>query len=578
MKLELQKGSRSVVLAIILATVASAFVLRLFYLQVIQHDHYSNLADSEQVTRLKIPATRGLIYGLNGDTPVKLVMNETVYTVFADPMMVDDPESVAKVMKEVAGGNVKKDFEKLLSIEGSRYQVIATNITRLQADKIKEEKLHGIGFQAVSQRVYPEGSLASQVLGFVNVEGVGNYGIEGALNQELMGEDGRLESVTDIADVPLTIGNKNIRIPAKDGKNIVLSIDRNIQAKAEQALGDGLKRTGAKQGSILVMNPNNGQVMAMANLPTYDQSKYYEVSDLNLFNNPIISKPYEPASVIKPFTMATAIDKGVAKPSDTYRNEGRIRVDDRWIANAYQGQRGTITFQTMMNWSLNTGTVTLLQRLGDGKSITKSARETLYDYFYNKFRLGQRTGIALSGEAAGEIVSPDRVEGNAVRYSNMSFGQGMNTTAIQVAAGFSSIINGGEYYSPTIIAGEVKDGQFIKNDTGELLGKTVSSSTSSAMRKMLVDARQEFYSIYDRKGYNIGGKTGTSETIKNGAYTDKQTIGSYIGFGGGEKPEYVVMIVLSGEDQNLQGARDAVPIFNDISNWLLGYLGVQPKG
>ncbi|HRQ86868.1 MAG TPA: hypothetical protein PLY16_02040, partial [Candidatus Saccharibacteria bacterium] len=236
MKLELQKGSRSVILAIILAILASAFVLRLFYLQVIQHEYYSDLADSEQVTRLKIPATRGLIYGLNGDTPVKLVMNETVYTVFADPAMVDDPEKVERVMKEIAGGNVRKGFEELLVVEGSRYQVIATNITRIQADKIKNEKLHGIGFQAVSQRVYPEGSMASQVLGFVNVEGVGNYGIEGALNDTLMGVDGRLESVTDIADVPLTIGNKNIRIPAQDGKNVVLSIDRNIQAKAEQAL------------------------------------------------------------------------------------------------------------------------------------------------------------------------------------------------------------------------------------------------------------------------------------------------------------------------------------------------------
>lgn len=579
MKFELQKGSRSRVLAALLLVVAAIFVLRLFYLQVIKHEYYSTLADSEQVTRLKIPAMRGTIYALNGDEPVKLVMNETVYTMFADPAIIDDEKKVIDVIRRVAGGNTRSGWEELLKKTDSRYQIIATKVTRLQADKIKEESLRGIGFQAVSQRVYPEGSLAGQVLGFVNAEGVGNYGIEQALDKELQGVDGRLEAVTDVADVPLTIGNRNINIPAQDGKNVVLSIDRNVQAYVEQALRQGVERTGAKEASAIVIDPDNGQVMAMANLPSYSPEKYYEVNDIALFNNRSISVPYEPGSVVKVLTMATAVDKGVAKATDTYYNTDAITVDGRRITNVVKGHTGDITFQTAMQWSLNTGFVTIAQRLGDGTTITRSARDTMYDYFYNRYHLGQLTGIQLSGEAAGRIVAPAEIEGNAVRYSNMSFGQGMDSTMLQIATAFSSIINGGKYYKPTIVAGEIVSGSFQKSPEPTVVNQPVSAATSAHIRDMLELARRESHGYLDRAGgYSIGGKTGTSETIKNGAYSDRQTIGSYVGYGGGNQPEYVIMVQVAGDDQTLQGSRDAMPIFTDISNWLLGYKGIQPKG
>ena len=449
MKPELRKGSRSRILAGIVLAIATIFVIRLFYLQVIQHDHYVALAQAEQVKRDRLPASRGEIYALNGTTPVKLVMNETVYTVFIDPFVVNQSKEVdelRQVMKDVAGGNLLSTFEDSVKATDSRYQVIAKRVTRTQAEKIKEKHLKGVSFLAVSQRVYPEGQLAAQALGFVNADGVGNYGLEGYMNDELSGVDGKLETVTDVSDVPLTIGSGNIRIPAKDGKNIVTTIDRNIQSKAEQALADGIKRSNATDASVVVMDPNTGKVMAMANLPTYDPSKYYEVKDGAVFNNATISAPYEPGSDVKTYTMATAIDKGVAKATDTYNNTDYIKVDDRTITNATKGHTGVISFQTALTWSLNTGFVTLAQRLGNGTEITKTARDTMYQYFHDRFKLGQKTGIELANEAAGIIISPDDADGNAVRYSNMSFGQGLDATIIQVASGFSAIINGGNYY------------------------------------------------------------------------------------------------------------------------------------
>jgi cell division protein FtsI/penicillin-binding protein 2 len=206
----------------------------------------------------------------------------------------------------------------------------------------------------------------------------------------------------------------------------------------------------------------------MSNLPTYSPAKFNEVEDIAVFNNGIVSAPYEPGSDVKTLTMATGVDKGVVTPESTYYNVDYIKVEDRTIVNAAVGHTGEITFQTAMNYSLNTGFVTIAQRLGDGENINRTARNTIYDYFYNRFHLGQLTGVEVAGEVAGTVISPDETEGNAVRYSNMAFGQGMDVTMVQVAAAFSSVVNGGKYYKPTVIAGKVdKDGDYIENKIAE---------------------------------------------------------------------------------------------------------------
>jgi len=575
----LRQGSRSRILAAVILGIAAIFVVRLFYLQVMQHSHYVALAQAEQMTRERISAERGEIYALSGETPVKMVLNQTVYTVFVDPYVITKPNEVIDIMKKVAGGTVRDDLEASVNAKELRYRVIANKVTRLQAEKIKEAGLKGIGFQAVSQRVYPEESLASQVLGFVDTEGVGRYGLESYENDALKGADGYLQTVTDVSDIPLTIGDRNVREPAKDGKDIVMSLDRNIQSYTEQALADGLKRTGATKGSVLVMNPSNGQVLAMANLPTYNPGKYFEVQDAAAFNNETISAPYEPGSDVKTFTMATGIDKGVVRATDTFNNTDTIKVEDRTIGNATKGHTGLISFQTALTYSLNTGFVTVAQRLGDGKNITRTARDTMYEYFHDRFRLGQLTGVELANEAKGIIISPDEADGNAVRYSNMSFGQGLDATMVQVSGGFSALINGGNYYKPTIIAGEMVDGVFKRADVSQpLQSGVIAQSTSDQMRNMMQTARALSFGRFDKQGYSVGGKTGTSQVVKNGQYSQTESIGTYLGYGGAETPEYVIMVSVSGDNKELQGARDALPIFTDISNWMLDYLKIQPKG
>lgn len=556
-------------------------VLRLFFLQIIQHEHYVTLADDEQVKKLVIPASRGMIYAMDGDTPVPMVMNQQVYTLFADPTVVDDPAHVAQVVRDVAGGNLIVDnIEQVIDsgkAEKSMYRVLAKNVTLRQAELIKEKKLKGIGFQQVSKRVYPEGDMAAQTLGFVNNEGSGQYGVEQQLNDRLTGKDGLLKSVTDVANVPLSIGKDNIRKDPVNGDNLVLTLDRNIQAKAQEALLAGLQRSGATHGSVLVMDPNTGKILALADYPTYSPAEFTKVQDEQVFRNIATTEPYEPGSVLKTFTIATGIDKGVMNAQTTFYNTDKIQVEDRTITNALKGVTGTITMQQALDNSLNTGMVTVAQRLGDGKSITKGARDTIYEYFHNRLGLGERTGVEIANEQKGILISPDQEQGNAVRYSNMAFGQGLDVTMLQVAAGFSAIINGGTYHSPTVLEGTYSDGALKAENHSQTKPNVISASASAQAKEMIHQARVG-YTKTDTPGYYIGGKTGTSQTLENGQYVNTQTIGTYLGFGGtDQQSKYVIMVQVSGKNMNLEGNKHAMPIFTDISNWLLNYYQLQPR-
>lgn len=572
---------RTELLAMAILALMAIFVVRLFYIQIVRHDYYVTQADSEQMKQFTLHAKRGEIYALDGDSPAKLVMNETVYTVWADPKTVQDKQAVVTALNQIAGGNTRRNFAQYLDKKSTRYQVLATKVTRKQAELLKKENLAGIGFDAVTQRVYPEGQLASQVLGFVNAEGDGKYGFEQAYDAKLKGKDGLLKTVTDVRSVPLTVGDKNINIPAVDGESPVLSIDRNVQAKTEQALADAVKRSGAKRVSAIVMDPRNGQIMAMANIPTYDPGKLGEVQDVALFNNATINHPYEVGSVAKAFTVAVGLDKGVIKPDSTYVNQGSIKVDDRIINNASKSTKlGTITMQDAFDWSLNTGMVTIAERLGGGGKITYDARGIIYQYFHDRMLLGQRTGVELAGESSGIVISPDDAQGNAVRYSNMTFGQGMDLTMVQTAAAFSAIVNGGTYYTPTVVVGRMKDDIFQKANPAPR-ARVISAEASAMTRQMVHLAHYATYKPAEKPGYYIGGKTGTSQTIdpKTGEYRNDETIATYLGFGGNDPsvPRYVVMTSVYGSG-SFGGGTDAKPIFNDISNWLIDYLKLQPKG
>ena len=575
--------SRTGYLAIVLLVAMAAFVLRLFQLQILQYGKYTELARASQQRQFVIPAERGKIYMMDGKTPVPVVLNQATYTVIADPQAVDDKErnQIITSLREVAGGEMTDGAAESLANKKSRYEVLAKNITRTQAEKLKEKNFAGVLYQQGSIRSYPEGGLGAHILGFVNVAGEGQYGVEDSLNNRLKGQDGLLQSVTDVRNVPLTVGKNNMRIEAKSGDNLALTVDRNVQSQAELALKKGIEAANATEGSAVIMNPKNGQILALANYPTYNPAEFNKQKNAAVFMNSASMVPFEPGSIIKSFSFATAIDKGAVTPSSTYNNTDCIKVADRTMCNALRGLSGTTTIQGAFNNSLNVGTITAIRRLGNGSQINLAARQVLYEYYHDKFGFGQKTGIEL-GEASGYIYPPDSVEGNEVRYSAMTYGQSMNLTMVQVAAGFSSLVNGGQYYKPTVLRGVIDGYGNLKSSESKSIRQTVSGDTSSQMRTMLATARRSsFLSKSDKPGYEIGGKTGTSEAVVNGSYTQKETIATYIGYGGGKNgAEYVIMVRVAapGKGINLQGNFHAGPIFTGISNWMIDYMKLAPKG
>lgn len=565
----------------VMMILGAVFVARLFYLQVIKHEYYQTQANQEHTTKFTIPAKRGLIYARDGTGYAPMVLNEPAYIVYADPRYVKDVDKVADTLRRVAGGNIVSNFEDSLRDTSRQYVVLAKGLNSDQANLLKKAKLSGIGMQEIDKRVYPEGQLAAQILGFVNGDGQGQYGIEGGINDTLTGKDGQLRAVTDVYGIPISIGSQNVQTPAQNGKNAVLTIDRNIQNKVEQALKAGLDHAKATIGSVIVMDPSNGHIMAMANLPTYDPNNFTQVTDYNLFQNRIISQPYEPGSVIKALTMAAGLDLGIIQPDTRYNNLGYVKVDDAVIRNALNNPLGMLTMTQVLQYSFNTGAVWVLQQMGGG-DINMAGEQKLYDYFTKHYLFGRSTGIELAGEVSGYVTPPQSA--SRVQYANMSFGQGVDLSMLQVASAFAAAVNGGTYYTPQIVDGYLgDDGQtFIAKPPTIREPVMISPTASAKLRQMLHDAREGSTAAEgELHGYYFGGKTGTAQVYdpKTGKYSDTQTIGSYLGFEGQDKPQYVIMVrVDDATIGGFSGSAAAAPIFTDISNWLVNYLQIAPKG
>lgn len=580
--------NRSKWLGWFVAVLFFVFAARLAYLQIIRHEYYVTLARANQVSKNTINPVRGTIYARDGSgssaATVPLVMNETVYTVFADPSQIKDASKIESTIKQIAGGEAVNQSFQYLRDSSKQYLVLARQVTRTQAQKIQEADLEGVGLQQGSRRVYPEGQLASQLLGYVNREGEGQYGIEELLNERLTGTPGLLQSVTDVRRIPLTIGSGTVDIPAVNGDNIVLSIDRNVQVQLEQVLKTHFDKVRPANASGIIMDPSTGRIVAMANYPTYDPANYSSVTDYRQFQNYTTDNAYEPGSVMKVLTVGAGLNEQVVTPTSTFNNTGGCTtVADATICNVVRTVPSSPTTQQLLTYSLNTGAVNVLRQLGGGM-INRSGREKLYDYFSNHYRFGKTTGVEQPSEAAGVIYSPNDEEGNDVRYANMTFGQGITATMVQVASAFSATINGGTYYKPTLVYGSQKSDGVVEEQAPVIVQQNVIGADYSAqLRDMVWHTRYDSaVGKADPAGYHIGGKSGTSETIDpaTGAYTSDKTIGSYMGFVGGSSgvPRYVIMIRMDyAEGRTFAGSIEANSTFGDLARWLLPYVGITPN-
>ena len=556
--------------------------VRLFVIQIIEHDMWVAKA-SEQHTLLEtITARRGEIYMMDGDMPAAVVLNQPSYQIIIDPA-VTPKDDLKSALDKYAKDYITKNIDEVYSIEGLRYYIVAKNVPYSAAVKIAEQNIDNVWLKKGNSRVYPEGEMGSSILGFVNADGLGQYGVEGSLNHILSGKDGLIRTISDVNNVALSIGDDNIKIPAEDGKDVVLSVDRGLEKGIEEIMQTHIDETAATNAAALVMDPNTGEVIAMTNLPGYDPADYGNVKDASAYLNQVTEVPYEPASICKNFAFSAAINEGKMTADTTYFNEGYTYVDGWKIENAEQRSilYGEITMKTALYWSLNTGSIQALRLLGDDpNNINQKGRELLYNYYYNKFRLGQITGIELI-EAAGYIEDPNEGWGRDSTYANMTFGQNLGITMIQTATAFSAVVNGGVWRTPTIVKGTLENGNIVPLDTEKVEDQILSETTSEAMRDMLINNRSYRKGTLDRDGYAIGGKSGTAQVIVDGAYdnTMSNLVGSYIAFIGpeGAKPSYVIMVKVWGEGEALGGSA-AQSLFESMENFIIDYLKIKPGG
>lgn len=599
--------SRGQILTFLMFGVMAIFVLRLAQLQLFQGKYYAQKATAMQISRETINPVRGDIFVRDADGELApLVLNQTVYTLFVDPSQTStgDVAKIQNLVNSTLSGDssttiVSSNFSRMTD-KSSQYLVLARNVSYNSAQKIKKGNFSELGLQATSQRVYPEGNLASQVLGYVNNAGQGQYGVEQYLNKQLTGTPGMLQSVVSASQVPLTIdNNSNISKPATNGTNYVLTIDRNIQYQAEQALQTGLKNASATSGSVMVMDPQTGRVLAMASEPSYDPSNLNSITmnsslEVSTAEALPVTSAYEPGSIMKLFTIAAGVNNGNISANSTFNNTNCIQIDDAKICNVDKVP-GTRNMMQILGYSLNVGAVWVLGQMSGAAASTNGTinlkgRTVLYDYLTQNYRFSDTTGIQIAGESNSTIHPPDMVDGPNVTYADMTFGQGMQLTMAQVLGAFSAIVNGGTYYQPTVILGTTdSDGTTLKQQASKVVAtNVVSAATSASMVGMLHDARYQYASgaAANDNGYYVGGKTGTAQKIdpNTGKYSDTLTTGSYIGFGaqknssGQETPKYVILVRVddaktsSGE---YSGAAAAEPIFNTLSNFMIQYEGMN---
>ena len=556
------------------ALVLAALIGRLVYLMIFDADYYQELAQDLHEREREIKAARGEIVDRNG---VVLATNRTVCTISVIHSQVEKPEEVISVLSrelELDEAEVRKKVEKVSSMEK-----IKTNVDKEVGDRIRGYDLAGVKVDEDYKRYYPYDELASRVLGFTGGDNQGIIGLEVKYEDYLKGINGTILTVTDARGVELE-GVAEDRIEPVPGETLQVSLDYNIQSYCQQAAEKVMEEKQAEAVSILLMNPQNGEIYAMVNVPEFNLNEPYELNtgadeasltdeelqdELNqMWRNRCINDTYEPGSVFKIITSSACLEEGVVSLDDTFFCPGYRIVEDRKIRCHKVGGHGQETFVQGIQNSCNPVFMDIGLRLGAGR---------FYDYF-EEFGLMKLTNIDLPGEA-GTIMHRKEDIGT-VELATMTFGQSFQVTPIQMAVTVSSIVNGGNRVTPHVGTAVLdRDGNVVEEFDHEVESGIVSEETSETMRMLLesVVAEGSGKNAY-LEGYSIGGKTATSQTLPRSA---NKYIASFLGFAPADDPQILGMVIIHDPQGVYYGGTIAAPVLRSIYDNVLPYLGIEKK-
>ena len=564
---ELEPRSRILTL---MALVLSAYLVlfgRLTYWQIWRHSDMARLAAAYHDDTITLPAVRGNILDRNG---ALLVTNTPVFSIFASPDQISAAErqEIATRLAPVLQLSASDIQLKLATTR--KFVYLARRVPASVAQQLDGMRLPGIGKIAETERSYVDGgvagtSLAANLLGFANDAGQGNYGIEGYYNKVLAGQDGFEATVRDLANQPIVLSDRQRRDPV-NGATLQLSLDGTIQVVAERALADGVQKYQAESGSLIIMEPATGRIVAWADAPSYDANDFATTPTAQ-FMDPIASGLYEPGSVMKVVTLGGALDVHAITPDTRFNETGVAVVGGVAIRNWDNRAHGNVTMTQVLENSLNVGAIKAEQLEGT-------------DRFYQslqRFGIGASTGVDVSAEASAPL--RDFPKWKPVELATAAFGQGVSTTPIAMLAAVNAVATGGALVWPHVVDAVI-DGQGVRHPVApRVIRQVISPKAALQMQQMMVGVVEHgsgFAARIDGFKNQIAGKTGTASIPENGSYSKDSTIGSFVGFVPADHPQFIMMVIVRKPKVLFEGAYVAAPIWKAVASAVITQWQIAP--
>ena len=565
------RGSKIRLMVVWVATVAAAVILagRLFYWQVVRHSDLREVGQRWQLVDVPIPAQRGMILDRHGFV---LAMDEYEFEIYATPRDIRNPEELAADLAPILEAD-QHNLETLLSRRDQPSVSLVWDAPLAMARGVEAVKddwgTAALGISPARKRMYPEASLASHLLGFVTygheVDYDAFYGVEESYDQQLRGDAGSWGGSGDTLDLSISIGASSVVLP-RDGRNVVLTVDRTIQRLTEDELQKTLTEYGGQGGTIIVMDPRTGAILAMASYPAYDPNPVLgQQIDEDLFFNPAVSESYEPGSVFKVVTMAAALDSGTVGRYTTYYDGGQIYVGGHLIMNWDREAYGPTSMTDLLKHSLNVGAATLSTNMGP---------EIFYDYV-KRFGFSEPTGIDLPYEAKGLLRLPGDGNWREGDLGTNSFGQGIAVTPIQMITAVAAVANGGVLPRPYVVQRIEENGQVVQEFHPQPGRQVISPWVAQELSEMLAEIMAGKENL-DIPGYTIAGKTGTAQIPVTGGYHPVDTIASFVAYAPAQDPAFIILVKIDKPTASPWGTVVAVPAFKNLAAQLFHYLNIPP--
>jgi cell division protein FtsI (penicillin-binding protein 3) len=545
----------AVLVAAMLAMVG--IVVRLAFLQVRESGTYAELGSTQRDHTEPLPAVRGEILDRDG---VPMALTLEARDVYANPSLVTEPRSEAAQIAAVLGGPERPILAALTS--SGTFAYVDRQVDTDVAAQLADLHLAGIGFLPVAKRYYPAGPVASQVLGFVNVDGVGTTGLERQYDTELSGTPGERTIEMSAQGQEIAGGKQIVREP-QPGSSLVLTIDRDLEFQAQQYLRSAVKENGAKGGTVVVMDPRSGDIYAMATYPWFDPNAF-ATFDASRFVNRAVTDTWEPGSVNKTITAAAALGSGSVTPTETFRVPGTRDVEGYTIHDAEPHGVEEMTLGDIIAHSSNVGASLVADRVGNHGM----------QQAFTRFGFGSPTGVGFPGEAAGLMPAPD--QWTDLTRATVSFGAGVAVTPLQMASVYATIANGGTWIQPRLVAATIDATGARQDAPPPATHRVVRRSTAEMLTRMLAYVVQDGTGDQAQiTGYQVAGKTGTAKKLDASGHYVHRYVASFIGFLPAASPRVVVAVIID-EPKTVYGGVAAAPLFQQVARYAIQRLGIEP--